>query len=304
MSEPRLQVTAASRKPILSVIVASAASAEQRGRFFEAISRQTFAEEEIEWVIVDSCGTEDTSRMWKTLSLPLGTPLPEMWGAGIAVASGAWIAIMETTCPPLDNWTTNVMAAIRRGENDIFGGAVDLSLGQNATGRAAYFCEYAQFMSPLPCGTATELPGNNVCFRRELLDLAPRFTRGAFWKSYWCGELKSQGIPLLREPTMIVRFEKSYRFWEFMRRRFHHGRCYGGMRFAPGDRRRIIYAAAMPLLLALFCLRVAHVVFPKPRLFVSFATALPVTLLSLIAWVVGEGMGYLRGSGTSCQRID
>lgn len=275
--------------PKLSIVVASIESAAQRRRFMEAIDRQPRVEE-CEVIVMDS-GEEPTQ------------PLPRLWGNGIARARGEWIAIMETTCPPVPGWLAAVLDAMNDG-HEIFGGAVELADGKSLVDWSAYFCEYGQFMRPLPQTEVHELPGNNLCFRRSLLDRAPQFTRDGFWKTYWCRELMKQGVRLASIPAMAVEFDKSYRLLPFLIRRFHHGRCFAGMRLEHIRlSARVMFAGGTMLLPMLFLWRITKSVLAKRGNLFRFAASLPVTLFTVATWSLGEFCGYTLGPGTSCGRV-
>ena len=278
-----------SAAPKLSIIVASIDSPAQLHRFTGALDRQPRIEE-CEVIVMDSGAGHRQ-------------PLPRLWGDGIARARGEWIAIMETTCPPAPGWLAAALEAMNDCQ-EIFGGAVELAKGKSLVDWSAYFCEYGQFMRPLSQTEVRELPGNNICFRRDLLARAPQFTRDGFWKTYWCRELMKQGVRLARVPAMAVEFDKSYRLMPFLIRRFHHGRCFAGMRLEPARfSARVMFAGGTMLLPLLSLWRITRSVLAKRRNLFRFAASLPVTLFAVATWSLGEFCGYTLGPGSSCGRI-
>src|ERR1700675_4559983 len=201
--------------PRISLVVASPESVEQRLRFLQALAEQAPLTD-IEVLIIDAVGDffpDGGFEPVRWLRVPR-QPLPFLWARGMADARGEWLVVMETSCPPAPGW----LAALRQrtaGPPSIFGGAVEMAEGHGMVDWSAYFCEYAQFMNPLPPGKINELPGNNICFHRDLMQIGQRFLAPGFWKTYWCGELIKDGVILQTEPGMVARLEKRYRFFPF-----------------------------------------------------------------------------------------
>ena len=228
---------------------------------------------------------------------------PELWGAGIARARGVRIAITETLTVVSETWVRDVLAS-HDAACPIRGGVVEPLPERGLVSWAAYFCDYGQFMRPLPPGEAEELPGNNTVFERALLARVPAFTRPAFWKTYWCRELQAAGVPLTADPSFAVCDAKTYRLAPLLTRRFQHGRCFAGMRNAQlSPTQRALYAAASPLLPALLVGRLFRRLTPKRRHIWTLTASAPVIALAIVAWSIGEGVGYVAGVGNSCRHV-
>lgn len=292
----------------LSVIAASTKSAQEVEAFLGRTLPQAKATG-AEVIILDS--TEDrhldqirTRHPGGTiLSFPRGSTLPTLWGAGIARAQGGIIAVTETSCIPHQNWLVSILSA-HGGPYPVIGGAVEMDGGRSLVEWAAYFCEYGQFMLPAVEGVVSEVPGNNVSFKREMLKQGREFVENGFWKTYWCQQLQAEGIQLYSVPTIIVHYGKSYRIGPFLIRRFHHGRCFAGMRIARmSPARRVGYVLGSLLLPALFLKRIIGAIIPKKRLVSKLAVCLPIVILAVLSWSLGELCGYLLGPGTSCSHV-
>ena len=237
------------------------------------------------------------------IRLAKGANLPELWGEGISQSTGAVIAVTESTCRPDSCWINSILKA-HESANPVIGGAVEISKAARLVDWAAYFCEYGQFMYPLKEGPANELPGNNVSFKRWVLEIGQDFVQNGFWKTYWCRELQEEGIPLVLMPSILVYYNKTYRLVPFLIRRFHHGRCFGGMRAtAISSLRRFCYAIGSPLLPFLFLARSIHAIIPKKRYLKEFILSFPISILAILMWSFGEFCGYIAGKGQSCSYI-
>ena len=237
------------------------------------------------------------------LSFPAGTTLPRLWGAALARSTGEIIAVAETTCVPAADWVASIIAA-HEASAPVIGGAVEPAGCDTLLDWAAFFCEYGQFLRPVSEGAVSELPGNNLSFKRWVMEVGPELVAPEFWKTYWCRRLRAAGIVLQSTSSVAVYYRKSYRLWPFLARRFHHGRCFAGMRVARWSAlRRAGYALGTLLLPLLFLARVVRAVAPKRRYLRQFILALPFSVLAMVSWSVGECCGYLTGAGRSCGHV-
>jgi hypothetical protein len=159
-------------------------------------------------------------------------------------------------------------------------------------------------MQPVPEGPADVLPGNNISFKRWTLTKGQEFVENGFWKTYWCGRLQKEGIELVSTPTMVIYDNKCYRLMPFLIRRFHHGRCFAGMRILrESGLKRALYLLASPLLPFLFLARTTSAIAAKKRHFKRFVLSLHVSILAIVVWSAGEFCGYLTGTGKSCTYV-
>ena len=237
------------------------------------------------------------------IEFPEKAPLPVLWAAGIARASGEIIAITDSSCVVAENWISAILVAYQ-SDSPVIGGAVEMSEGKNLTDWAAYFCEYGQFMKPLEVGAVEVLPGNNIAFKREVLENHPQFVENEFWKTYLCQQLQAEGIELISAPSMLVYYTKSFKFLPFLVRRFHHGRCFAGMRIKSETVfKRALYAVGTTVLPFVFFIRIILPVLQKRRFGREFFLSLPISILAILLWSIGETFGYIAGTGKSCEHI-
>lgn len=294
--------------PRLSVIVACTHSSRDLELVLSSLRGQEGADG-LEIILVDGSGdraadhlkVQDEGTM--TLRFPRGTPLPALWGAGIEQSHGAIIAVTDACSVPGTQWVTSTLTA-HESSDLIVGGAVDPMPQRSVVDWAAYFCEYSQFMLPLTGGVVSELPGNNIAFKRAALDKGKQFVEQGFWKTYWCRALQQEGVQLRSVPSMVVYDRKSYRLFPFLIRRYHHGRCFAGMRMTQVPPvMRVLYALGTPLLPVLFMRRIAGPIMQKRRYLSQFILSLPISVLAVVSWSWGEFCGYLAGPGRSCEFI-
>ena len=296
------------KSPRLSVVIACTHSSRELDPVLSALRNQEGADG-VEVIVADGSGDRavDHARFQGegavTLRFPEGTPLPALWGAGISQSHGALIAILDDCSVPDRQWVSSILAA-HESSDLVIGGAVDPSPQRSLIDWAAYFCEYGQFMLPLSGGNVSELPGNNIAFKRAALRRGTAFVEPGFWKTYWCRALQHEGVQLRSAPSMVVYDRKSYRLVPFLIRRYHHGRCFAGMRRTQlSPVMRMLYVLGTPVLPVLFMRRIAGPIMQKRRYLLRFICSLPISILAVVSWSWGECFGYLAGPGRSCEWI-
>lgn len=295
-------------KTKLSVIVALSQSGHDLESFLETLIRQT-TDEKIEIIIAGYCRDE----LWQSMTVkypdldfmrfPEKTALPVLLEAGIARSTGQIIALTDTGCEVDGRWVTSILEA-HEASTPVIGGSVECDARTRLTDWAVYFCEYGQFMQPIEDGAANELPGNNLSFKRWTLSEGQEFLQGGFWKTYWCRRLQEKGISLELKRSIVVYYKKSFDFIPLLIRRFHHGRCFAGMRVKQSRLlMRVAYSVGSVLLPPLFLARTIIAVVPKRRHLKEFVFSLPITVLVIASWSLGEFCGYVTGTGKSCAHI-
>ena len=308
MDENDLRKAEVSRLPSivkLSVVITSNNSTSDVDRCLITLQQERKIEG-IEIVVADSRSDDSLQEVITKypevvfIRFPGKTSLPVLWGAGIALSKGEVIAITDSTCVADAHWIAAILKA-HESNHAVIGGAVESAQGKNMVEWAAYFCEYGQFIQPLLEGPANVLPGNNISFKRSTLTKGQEFVQNGFWKTSWCRRLQEEGIQLVSTPEIVIYDNKSYHLIPFLIRRFHHGRCFAGMRISRESRlKRASYVLASLLLPFLFVARTTSAIISKRRHLNQFILSLPISLLAILVWSAGELCGYLTGTGESC----
>jgi hypothetical protein len=294
--------------PELSIVVAARETSNDFASFLNGLTQQVKGEQ-VE-IIVAGCHSSSSARIPTDdypgvafIQLSDQVTLPKLLQAGIARSRGGIIAITDTACEPGPGWVRAILEA-HQTPSPVIGGAVEMNGSARLTDWAAYFCEYGQFMLPLTNGPTTEVPGNNLSFKRRALEEGKEFTGDGFWKTYWCRSLQKKGIELELRPSMIVYYKRTFELLPFLVRRFHHGRCFAGMRVRRASLlTRAAYAAGSILLPFVFLWRTFSRVVSKRRYLTRFCLSLPIIALADVSWSVGECSGYLGGTGKSCAQV-
>lgn len=295
----------------LSIVIAAHNAAHVIEPCLQALASQR-QNGEVEIIVSDSStdGTaESVARRfpWVRL-LHFDEPLtvPHLRGRGIAIALGDVIAILDPFSVAAADWVERTLSTHARRASIVIGGSVDLYLAESRSMRLwiTYLNEYGLFTPPIVEGPASIVPGSNVSYKRAALFDGNRPRYPVFWKTFANWDVGRAGSPLWLEPRVSVALNKPLPFGDYLRTRYHHGRCFAAMRVR--DARwttRIWRAATSPLVPFVLLWRLARGFWPKGRLRLRFVLTIPAHLVLFSIWAWGEACGYLLGPGRSCEQL-
>jgi hypothetical protein len=227
-------------------------------------------------------------------------------GRAIACAAAPIIAVLDPYSVPADDWAARVLAAHAGRPHPVIGGAVDLHepAGKAFGAWVLYFNEYGLFMPPVTEGESALVPGNNVSYKRAALFAGGSPKYPVFWKTFVNEDAATAGLPLWVDPSIVVALNKPIRLADYLRTRYHHGRCYAARR-ASGrvPVYRVSRAATTPLVPLVLLWRWSRGILAKGRHRPRYLSTLPVQLVLFTCWAWGELWGYLLGDGRSCGRL-
>ncbi len=232
-----------------------------------------------------------------------GKSIPELRWEGMRAARGEMIAVIEDHCMVTPQWAAEIL---HYAESDfaVVGGPVENGSRERILDWAFFLAEYGACMPPLEAGEAESVPGNNTAYRRSVLPLEdPAWA--SVWESFLQNELRKRGIRILLNPAMLVYHKKSFRLGEMLEQRFLYSRSFAAMRGRKlGAAARLVWAAGSVLLPVVLLWRIVRRVLAKRRNLRELVLGLPVILLFVVSWAMGEMAGYLLGSGDSLERVE
>ena len=288
----------------VSIVLAAHDAGRSIGRCLDALARQGLEDAE---VIVASSSTDDTDAIVRerfpfVRHLRFEEPLtvPVLRGRAIAAAQGGIIAVLDPYSIVGEGW----LAALRRAHAErpeaVIGGPVDLA---DAPRRgllewALYINEYGMFLPPMSSGRVDLLPGANLSYKRPALFDGDRPRYAVFWKTL----ANQEAGALWLAADLVVALDKPIPFGDFLRTRYHHGRCFAGMRGGTATE-WALRAFTAPLLPAVFLWRWGSAYVGRGRYRGKLFATLPLQLLLFGVWSWGELVGYLRGPGKSCGQL-
>ncbi len=253
----------------------------------------------LEIIVVDGVGQVADAPTIRLIR-QIGASLPQLLASGIDAATGDIIAMTEAHVTFPAGWAEAVLSAHEHLSSPVIGGLVLAGESLSAWDWGLYCVDYAAFMPPLIDGETDVLPGNNLSFKRAVLDRA-QFQERGFWKTFFCQQLQREGVMLHLSSQIVATYQRRIGVMALIQRRWHHGRCFGGMRpLAPMNRLRLIVLGwALPVLLFV---RLLNGIRGKAGAALVIR-ALPSIIVGLAAWSAGEWWGTVFGTGESCRYV-
>jgi glycosyltransferase involved in cell wall biosynthesis len=293
--------------PDLSVVIASVNGPDVLEPTLEALDAQP-QRPLMEVIVIDAVGGELRERLREhnppvVLVEAERQPIPKLRHMGVCRARGKVVAILEDHGRVSPEWAASILQA-HKGPWAAVGGAVENGR-QGIINWAVFFCEYTPYMKPVPEGEASDLPGNNIAYKRpHLLRHAHVLAMGK-WESWINDRLRADGVQLASTNSVVVHHIKSFRLGYFVVQRFHFARSYAGMRRVDQTPlQRLIYSVGSLALPALLMARVTRTVARKRRNVGAFVLASPFVALFLTVGAFGEMIGYLIGPGASLEKVE
>ncbi len=293
--------------PDLSIIIPSVNSYDDLHGCLKAIDAQTSAVAEV--IVVDRLGDALRGAVQRdfpsTIILPVAsdTTIPEMRAVGIAAATAPAVAVIEDHVIVPPDWARHMLDALADG-NDVVGGAIENAAVENQMDWAAFLCEYSASLPPLPSGPSGGVPGNNVIYRKEVLDRYTDVLAKHNWENHLHDAMKSDGIELIMRPDIVVGHKMHYTFWLYFSQRFLYSRSYAAARVAdaPMSRRLAMGAAAFALPPLMYWRTVSRI-YSKRKHRDHLVRALPLLVPFCMSWGAGEIVGYWFGAGKSLSKV-
>jgi glycosyltransferase involved in cell wall biosynthesis len=295
--------------PLVSVVIASVNGLPAIAECLDALAGQEGGDA-AEILVVDRCGEETRAALRARfhgvhiVAADPTTSVPALRAIGLARARGAMVAILEDHCNVRPGWL-RAIARQREAGAQVVGGAVENGSVERTVDWAAFFCEYARFMPPVPRGEVREIAGNNAVYDRGVLARLGPEARAEVWESFLHQRMRVLGFPFQSDPDLVVIHKKSFGYLQFLEQRYHYSRSFAGMRLRGWPWwKRLGYACGTAVLPPLLMGRLIGAVARKRRHGARFVRATPVLATFLVSWAFGEAVGALLGPGRSLERVE
>jgi hypothetical protein len=219
----------------------------------------------------------------------------ELRARGLDVARGEVVGLLEDHARPDAGWAAAMIEA-HQGPCAGVGGAIENGIDR-ALNWAVYFCDFGKYQNPVPAGESAFASDANVSYKRSALAPIRPVWQKSFHEPAVNGALRSRGERLALAPRAVVYQHRSdLRLAPAVKERFIWGRSFAAARGKGLGARRLVYAAASPVLPAVLLLRMTATALKRRRRLGAFVRALPLTLLLTAGWAAGELVGYLTGA--------
>jgi hypothetical protein len=216
--------------------------------------------------------------------------------AGLALASGDLVAILEDRGVPRPDWARGVVAAHRELPHAVIGGAIE----NGRDGRlnwAVYFCDFGRYQLPFEAGPRPYVSDVNICYKRRALEATRELWRERYHETTVHWALLRAGEVLFLSPDFAVdQMRDDLTLRRVLRERVGWGRLFAYTRARDvSTGRRLVLAALSPLLPFVLLLRHLRGRVTRHRGVGTFLAVSPVVFLLLAAWSLGELIGYATG---------
>jgi hypothetical protein len=213
----------------------------------------------------------------------------------VTAARGEVILLTEDHCVPENDWVEILTRTINRTGSAV-GGAIDPLDPETMTAFdwAFYYVDFYRYQTPLTAGIADSLSVCNVAYRRSSLESLKEPWRTTFHETRIHTALTRQGPPSWMEPRARIRAGRRVHRRDALRERYSFGRYYACRRVEPPRRAtRIWLALGSPVLPLLLIGRMARASMRDDRTARRFLRSLPDLAALVLAWSLGEALGYL-----------
>ena len=293
--------------PDLSVVVPSTNGLEDLSGCLAALAAQE-GDLELEILVPDRLGSDlrdairESSDSVKLIEMDARATIPQMRAAAFDAAESEAVAVIEDHVIVPPGWARSMLAALAEGAS-VVGGSIENAAEDTLVDRAAFLCEYSDFLLPLSRGSVGGLPGNNVVYRKQVLDRFSEKVGREQWEHALHEAMRAEGIELICRPEIVVGHKKHYRFTEYLSQRYLYSRSFAGGRLVgAGLSRTWLYRLGGFLLPPLLLIRILSRI-AKKKTGWELLEALPLIAVFICSWAWGEIVGYWAGPGDSLSRV-
>ncbi len=263
----------------------------------------------LEVLVVDRLGPEverEVTRRFpwvRLLSAPAGTTIPALRRLAFRAATAPSVAVIEDHVIVPLGWARQLLTAQARNE-DVVGGSVENTATGSTVDWAAFLCEYSHLLPPLPEGPVEWVTGNNTVYRRALLERYQTAIDAERWENHLHDAMRRDGVTLYSRPEIRVGHKKHYTVWEYLSQRFLYARSYAGARVADaGAGKRLAFGLAALALPPVLFARIVGRVWGRRVHRAELMRSLPLILVFVSSWAVGETVGAWAGPGDALSKV-
>lgn len=218
--------------------------------------------------------------------------------AALRHARAPVVVLGEDHSFPAPDWAEKLLEAHRAGHAAV---APLLLNGNPRTLRswANYLLHFGRFGDPAVAGVVQWLPWHNTSYKRDILlsfgDRLPLFiaVEGLLHEA-----LREQGHTLFLQSATSTRHINFSQFWPFMIQTLCGGHLFSAARAQYHGwpvAKRVLYAAATPLIPVVRCFRILRDIRARPEQRHLVPRVIPLLVAGLISHAIGEMLGNLFG---------
>ena len=291
----------------LSVIIPSVNSYSDLTGCLQALQATEGVTTEI--IVVDRLGYHVREYLWRefpdvtVIPMPGDATIPQMRMVGIERAAAPFVGVIEDHVLVPPDWGRRMLDELDKGQ-DVVAGSIANAATDSFMDWAAFLCEYSGSLPPLPEGPAEGVPGNNVVYRKEVLDRYKDVLAECKWENNLHDAMRRDGVTLMMKPDIVVGHKMHYSFRLYMEQRFFYSRSYAGARVAGESMpKKLFFAAAACALPPVLLYRTVSRIVSKKYHVDLLIKSMPLQVAFVCSWALGEAVGALLGPGNALSKV-
>lgn len=239
----------------------------------------------------------------RRIDVDVHATIPRMRQIAIEQARGDAVGVIEDHVIVPEGWARRMLDQLQQG-HDVVGGSIDNAAVDTLLDWACFLTEYSHCIPPIPAGKVEWVPGNNVVYRRDVLDKYKHVLDPEKWEDHLHNALKAAGVELFSEPGIVVGHKKHYTLMEYVTQRYYYARSYAGARVRDSSGlKKLAYGAGAMGLPPVLMARTLSRLFKKGRHLDKLVPSVPLISLFIMSWSVGEVLGSWFGAGDSLEKV-
>lgn len=293
----------------ISVIIPSVNGLPTLAECLAALVRQV-CDFDFEIIVVDRTQNETSQYITEhfpqvvLIKLSESCGIPEMRAMAMKQARGEFIVVTEDHCLAPKNWLAKILKTHDLGYS-VIGGAVENGSRNRLIDWAVFLCEYSNFMPPIAGGEVEFLTGNNTSYQRSVLEQVDDDVKQNYWEFFLQKELQLQKVKFVAVPELVISHKKEFDFLYFLSQRFHYSRSFAAMRRNQSTfAQQLFYLIYIPILPFHQIAKVGKNVYDKQRNYREFILTLPILMIFMCSYALGEFIGQIFGSGDSLLKVE
>jgi len=291
--------------PDISVIIASYNARKTIGNCLASLRNQA-ADADFEIIVVDSStdGTadfvEDKFPGVKVCRFAKRKYGGDARNIGISMARGQIFAFIDADCTADPGWVNTILVA-HRFPDPAIGGAIANGNPESYVGWAAYFCEFSQWMPNVPAQRMTDIACASMSYKKGVFEKFGNFIEGTYCSDtefHW--RLGREGYSLRFEPSIEIAHHNIDNLGRFIRHEYQHGRFFARVRTRSQGfsmARRSAYVLFSPFIPIKLFMKISCRVLTNNMYLAAFLKIIPLLVLGIVAWSLGECRGYAETKG-------
>ena len=223
---------------------------------------------------------------------------------GVEHARAAVVVFGEDHCFPEPDWA-EALASAHEGPWAAVGPQVSNANPDSAVSRADFLIGYSPWASPCESGEREILPGHNSSYKKAvLLEYGDALADWLQAETVLHYDLTRRGKKLYLEGRARTAHVNFSRLSSWFKIQSMQGRVFAaGRRKDWGPAKRLLFAAASPLIPAVRLVRITRQYFSAPRSVLDYMRTLPHLTFGLALDGIGQFVGYAFGAGDTVDDI-